>query len=204
MFRCLNPEMLGDGSLQVRLPSNAITVRVDAELPGISGAELEARIEEAWRRWAQVIGITVKLWRPGDATPTQVVQATNFGDGAGGVLADQQLPFGNGNNLLMRIDRASSSLPREMFIAMLCHEDGHCLGISHSSPTDGVKDLMDPMIQAGIVGPQPGDVSIARKMGYPLPGTTAPVPGKGRYIEVTETDEAGQKWLCAGYFKKAG
>lgn len=203
MFTCLNPEMLGDGSLQVRLPSNIVSVRVEAQLPGMSVSELEARVEEAWKRWAQVIGITVKLWRPGDGDPTQIVSAHNFGDGSGGVLADQQLPFGNGKNLLMRIDRASASLEREMFIAMVCHENGHCLGLSHNSPVDGVKDLMDPMIQRGIVGPQPGDISIARKMGYPLPGTTAPVPAKGRYIELTETDESGQKWVCAGYFKKA-
>lgn len=203
MFHCLNPEMLGDGSLQVRLPSNTISVQVQAQLPGLSGDELIARILEAWKRWSQVIGITVKLWQPGDTDPTQIVTAYDFGDGAAGVLADQQLPYGAGTNLLMRIDRASVSLQREQFIAMLAHEDGHCLGISHSSPTDGVKDLMDPMLQNGIVGPQVGDITVARKMGYPLPGTTAPVPSKGRYIEVTETDEAGQLWKCAGYFKKA-
>jgi hypothetical protein len=208
MFRCLNPEMLGDGSLQVRLPSNLILVRVRDELPGISRKELTDRCLEAWSLWEAKIGITVALWNEslhgGQGTPpTQIVTAHNFGDGASGVLADQQLPYGNGNNLLMRIDAPSVKLSRADFVTMVCHENGHCLGLSHNSPNDGIKDLMDPMLQSGIVGPQPGDVTVARKMGYGMPGQDKPVPSKGRYIEVTETDEAGQKWVCAGYFKKA-
>lgn len=205
--RCLNPEMLGDGSLQVRLPSNLILVRVRDELPGISRKELTDRVLEAWSLWSAKIGITVALWNEslhgGQGTPpTQIVTAHNFGDGASGVLADQQLPYGNGTNLLMRIDAPSSKLARAEFVTMLCHEHGHCLGIMHSSPTDGVKDLMDPMLQGGIVGPQAGDVTVARKMGYGLPGQDKPAPDKGDYIELTKTDPDGSKWAAAGYFKR--
>lgn len=204
IFTCRNPEMLGDGSLQVRLPSNLVLVQVRDELPGISRKELIDRCLEAWSLWQSKIGITVALWEEnlhgGQGTPpTQIVTVTNFGDGASGVLADQQLPYGNGTNLVMRIDAPSVKLSRHDFVTMLCHEDGHCLGMSHSSPSDGASDLMDPVLQSSITGPQAGDVTVARKMGYGLPGQNQPAPsGASAGMAYWAFEKDGQRWEAKG------
>lgn len=203
IFTCRNSEQFGDGSPAVRLPNNEITVLIRDELPGMSRKQLTDDIMDAWALWAQVIGITVKLWLPEQGgKPTQVVTVHDFGDGISGIQADQQLPFGNGTNLVMRIDVPTGKRNREERIAIYCHENGHCLGMSHANPSDGVPDLMDPVLST-IHVPQAGDITVARKMGYGPPGDKQPAPTKGRYIELKEQDEAGTWWTCSGYFKRA-
>ncbi len=202
MFRCNNPEMLGDGSLQVRLPTNEITVHIRDDIPGWSRKDLTTDILESWALWTAAIAVKVSLWVPDSGTtPTQIVTAFNFGDGIGGIQADQELPYGPANNLRMRIDIATAKRNRGERIGILTHENGHCLGALHSSPTDGVSDLMDPVL-SNIWTPQAGDVAAMLRMGYGKANAPKPAPDKGRFIELFETDEAGQKWTCKGYFTK--
>lgn len=206
MFTCRVPEMLGDGSAQARLLTNDITFLVDIDdnvIPGYTRADLVDLVFEAWRRWERRLAIFIDIHTNAKTKPTQRVTAHNFGDGPYGILADQQLPYGRSENLLMRIDIASSRLSREQFTAMLCHENGHCLGMAHSSPTDGVSDLMDPALSK-IVQPTDGDIIVATKMGYGRAGTAPKPPSPQGPFGRIEVEIEGVKYEASGLLRKVG
>lgn len=135
---------------------------------------------EAWRRWQRVIGITVDRHTNPKTDPTQFVVTAQM-DGASGVLADQMLPFGQTSMLRMRIDRSErwtvSDNPGPGLInllAVLCHEDGHCLGMQHI-PAEGDADLMNAVYSPRIYLPQEDDISYGRKL-YGPPISVSPEP----------------------------
>jgi hypothetical protein len=196
-------QSFGMGSAQVKLPSNIVTFRVDGDLPGFSRAELEDACMEGWKRWERCIGIKVDKHANPKTDPTQIVTATRM-DGSSGVLADQQLPFGRGVGLLMRIDNGerwiaadNPSQGRINLIAVLCHEDGHCLGFQHIN-AGGTPDLMNPTYSPRIFVPQPDDISYGRKL-YGPPITDVPPPVEpptvnGKPVQIT-VEQEGKKWF---------
>lgn len=176
---CGVSEAFGAGAAQVKLPSNRVTFLVRDVLPGFSREDFEAACMEAWKRWARVIGITVDKHPNNKTDATQIVTVANLG-GPLGVLADQMLPYGSGMNLRMRIDTSERWVIADNppagkinLTAVLCHENGHCLGMQHV-PQTGDPDLMEPAYSPRIYVPQEGDISYGRKLyGGPI---AAPQP----------------------------
>jgi hypothetical protein len=191
-------EAFGDGAAQVKLPSNRVTFLVRDTLPGIARDDLEAACLEAWKRWERVIGITVDKHPNNKTDATQIVTVANLG-GPGGVLADQALPYGAGVNLRMRLDAnerwiISDDPPagRINLLAVLCHEDGHCLGMQHIA-ANGTPDLLNPTYSPVIYQPQTDDISYGVKLyGKPLPQPNPTPPASKPVIVTVEQD--GRRW----------
>lgn len=185
MAWCGVSESFGDGSAQVKLPTSRVTFFVRDVLPGFSREEFEAACMEAWKRWERVIGIKVDKHPNGKTDCTQIVTVANLG-GPSGVLADQMLPYGTGVNLRMRVDSTERWIiadnppaGRINLLGVLCHEDGHCLGLQHILP-EGDRDLMNASYEPRIFEPQEDDISYGRKLyGPPGNGATPPVPPLG-------------------------
>ena len=217
-FICNNQEQLGDGSPSVRLQDNHITFRVDIsdnEIPGLTRQMIVDANMEAWLRWQRGVngrglGITVDIHTNTKTDPTQIVRAWDFGDGPFGVLADQELPFGKQKGLLMRIDKRGRLVVDDTpasghvnLIATCSHEDGHCLGFPHSSATDGVADLMDPML-SDIDGPQEGDIA----RGISLYGSStnqkpAPKPSSFWWGQINiKNQQTGEQLTAEGMLRK--
>lgn len=206
---CGVSEAFGDGSGQVKLPTNRVTFAVVGSLPGIPAADLEAACMEAWQRWARVIGITVDKHPNPKTDTTQIVTVAHLG-GPSGVLADQQLPFGRGANLRMRIDSSEkwtiSDNPGQGMInllAVLTHENGHCLGLHHIS-AEGDADLMNPTYSPTIFLPQEDDVSYGRKLyGPPLAPAVPPPSNLPTSLPCSfEVTFGGAKYRGAGSAKR--
>ena len=180
MLLCGVSEAFGDGAAQVKLPSNRVTFLVRDTLPGISREDLEAACMEAWQRWARVCGIVVDKHPNGKTDATQIVTVANLGSPSG-VLADQQLPYGAAMNLRMRLDSNEAWViddtpPADKInlLAVLTHEDGHCLGMQHT-PIQGAAGLMDPTYSPKIYVPQEDDISYGRKLyGQPIAPSVPP------------------------------
>jgi hypothetical protein len=199
---CGCPESFGAGTAQVKLPTSRVTFFVRDVPPGIARADFEALHMESWQRWARVIGITVDKHANPKTDTTQIVTVADL-DGPNGVLADQMLPYGAGVNLVMRIDRvgpwywATGDQPPANQIngvAVLTHENGHCLGLQHLDP-QGDPDLMNPTYSPRIFLPQEDDISYGRKLyGPPIatPPPPPPPPG-GKPITVT-VEQGGMRW----------
>lgn len=188
---CGVSEAFGEGAAQVKLPSNRITFSVRGTLPGITSADLDDACLEAWKRWERVIGVRVDKNPNPKTDATQIVTVANMG-GPSGVLADQQLPYGSGMNLLMRLDSSErwtiSDAPgpgQINLLAVLVHEDGHCLGMQHIN-ADGDPDLMNPTYSPSIFRPQEDDIVYGRKLyGGPIVVEPAPEPGLPKEIAAT-------------------
>ena len=113
-------------------------------------------------------------------------------DGPGGTLAYAYLPprrnfKGKGLACVFDIDENWNSQIK--FQNVCCHEVGHNLGLSHSSPNDGQRDLMDPTYDPAIAVMQPGDIErlrrlygppVARPEPKPEPPTVS--PGSGDFL----------------------
>lgn len=198
MYFCACTEAFGDGSQQVKLPSNLVTFRVDGALPGITVPQLEDACLQAWQRWAAVIGIKVDKHPNPKTDPTQYVVPAQM-DGSSGVLADQELPY-RGGNLRMRLDFSERwhigddpPAGKINLLAVLCHEDGHCLGFQHIQP-EGDPDLMNPVYDRKIFVPQDDDISYGRKL-YGPPLTAPGVPAKAvAYRSTVEIEQDGKRW----------
>jgi hypothetical protein len=188
MHFCGVSEAFGTGVAQVKLPTNRITFRVDSILPGLTRDDQEAAHLESWKRWARVIGITVDKHANPKTDPTQFIIAANLG-GPSGVLADQELPFGQGANLRMRVDAserwviADNPGPNQInLLAVLCHENGHCLGMQHIA-AEGDADLMNATYSPRIYMPQEDDISYGVKL-YGKPVVIEPPPPGGLPAEI--------------------
>jgi hypothetical protein len=210
MLLCGVSEAFGDGAAQVKLPSSRVTFIVRDTLPGISRGDLEAACMEAWQRWARVCGITVDKHPNNKTDATQIVTVDNLG-GPSGVLADQMLPYGSGMNLRMRLDSneewAIDDTPAQgkiNLLAVLAHENGHCLGMQHFAP-EGTPDLLNAIYTPKVFQPQEDDIAYARKLYGPPIVTTPPVP-PGDYPAVVpcsiEFTIGGAKYRAQGNAKR--
>lgn len=88
-------------------------------------------------------------------------------DGPGGTLAYAYLPprarF-RGTGLACVFDLDEGWETNIKFKNVCCHEIGHNLGLSHSSPNDGQADLMDPTYNPSIGTMQKGDIERLRRL----------------------------------------
>lgn len=169
--------MFGDGSGTPKLPTNRPTFRYDGgPIGGFSVADIEQLLldsfngEGGWDDWADVL--LDKHTNP-KTNPTNIVILHDLG--TGGVLADQQLPFGNPPYRMRINNRVNWN--QLLLTKTLRHEHGHFIGLSHW-PTGAPKELMEPAISE-IVNVQPTEGMFAAKLyGEPKPKPTGTPSGK--------------------------
>lgn len=190
MHFCGNPELFGDGSPQFRLNNQRPKFCVREGLPGISREQLIAACVDAFGRWSAVCDM---LFTPtDDPNAAQFLIFTNRFDGPSGVLADCMLPSPGIRRQDMRLDLSekwvvSDNPPagRINLLAVLCHEMGHGIGLTHL-PQSPPPDLLEPTYRADINRPQATEIAIVQKL-YGLPQVTppsTPVPPLGDSLGV--------------------
>lgn len=201
MHFCGNNETFGAGAEQYRLPTNRPTYCIRCTLPGISAADFRAACREAFGRWSKVCDVT--FIEVDDPNAAQFLIVNHQFDGALGVLADCMLPTPGIRQQRMRIDQSENwviadNVPanRVELRAVLCHEMGHGLGMSHL-PSSPPPDLMEPAYRPTVVSPQATEAAMMAKL-YGPPQSTPPVPGPSpapgtKPVTVT-VEQDGKRW----------
>lgn len=148
-----------------------------ATLP--AGANWRSVLRAAADAWEAVCG--VKLTEVSTATAANVIVLGDRRDGASGVLADAELPYGKERTkaLLLTFDNAENWTNGIDPYAVATHELGHILGFDHVDARNGTA-LMNPMYNPRVSKPTAVDVTIATKRyGAPIPKPAAPAPSAG-------------------------
>lgn len=202
MHFCGVQETFGAGAEQYRLPTNRPTYCIRCQLPGISGEAFRAACKEAFGRWSRVCD--VEFTEIADPQSAQFLIVNHQFDGPSGVLADCMLPSPGIRQQRMRIDQnenwiIADNVPgnRIELRAVLCHEMGHGIGMSHL-PSSPPPDLMEPSYRPSIVTPQATEsLMMAKLYGPPKstplpPAEPTPVPG-AKPVNVT-VEQDGKRW----------
>jgi hypothetical protein len=125
-----------------------VTWTIKGDLPSVQRNDFRSWCDQAWQQWMDVCGIRMHYT---EASADITILTRNI-DGRNGTLAEAELPCGNQGPLRVWMDNA------EVFgfsrgainpVAVLCHEFGHSLGLSHTN--DG--GLMDPVYKGNITKP---------------------------------------------------
>ncbi len=163
-------EQFGDGAPALKVGTNRPLVLIQGSMNGITQDEVWAWLREAHARWGSVCDWQATRIRDiQEAAQDSVIQLVTFADlGAGGVLADQVLPYQGGQVLRMRINvrinwRATDgqmSAGTVDPIRTICHETGHFQGHTHL-PQGAPLELMEPIIQQAIIAPQPTEAQMS-------------------------------------------
>ena len=193
---CGVAERFGDGSAITRLATNrptwhvAESIRLNLPRPAVRRA-----CETAFSRWSEVCDVV--FTEADDPRHANFVIVSHDFHGAGGVLADCELPHPSLARQKIRIDSNESwdffNLPEPPkagltdLIRVLCHEMGHGLGLLHFPPQPP-SELMEPSYSDVIIAPQPAEIKLVQSL-YGLPLTPAqPKPdGKAILVDVTVT-----------------
>ncbi len=169
----------------------ALTYFIAAYVNGLSQADQEAIIRQAWDQWQAVADI--KLTKATSQQTADIVIMTGRGagqgfDGPSGTLAYAYLPTGDDRQLIMRFDLDETWVignPQGgiLLLNVACHEFGHLLGLEHSTKSQA---LMAPFYAVGISKPQTVDdipriqalygAATAPPPTSPPPTTPAPTP----------------------------
>jgi hypothetical protein len=168
---CRNPEQFGDGTVAaLKLHTNRPTWYLRDELPWMKRAELEACIQRAADGWTTVADF--KAVRAANEASALWVFTVARMDGAGGVLADAQLPGGQ-RQQICRIDIAENALAHLLEV-ILRHEIGHLAGLQHF-PANPPPELMEPSLNPKVTMPQATEAALMVQW-YGKPITQAPPP----------------------------
>lgn len=168
---CRNAEQFGDGTAAVfLLRTNRPTWYLANELPWLSRARLEEYIQAGFDMWTEVCD--VKATRAAAGAVAQKAAQFRFEvaaiDGAGGVLADMQLPHPQLTQQRCRLDIAEQAL-EEWLPTIFGHEDGHGFALQHwdSAPPP---ELMEARLNKQVRKPQPTESALMRTWyGEPIP-----------------------------------
>jgi hypothetical protein len=182
-----------------KLPTNRPTFRYDGgALGNFSAADVEDILLESFNGkggWADWCDLKLSKHPNPKTDPTNVVILYDLG--GGGILADQELPFGP-PPYRMRIN--SRVLWKElMLLKTLRHENGHFISLSHF-PSGGPKELMEPSLSE-IVDVQPTEGMFAAKL-YGEPKATAPGTPTGKITTKVQVIIDGIAWEAAGPMRK--
>lgn len=147
---------------------------------GLSRADQRDLTDLALKSWTAVCALKAELVE--DSKSAHVVIACmpqNESDGPGGTLMYTYLPTGRQTPLFVDTrDKwardADKGLPYRNSMA---HEFGHILcGLTHSSPNDSKRSLMDPYLDKGVAVPQAEDIERAVAFWGPREATPVPAP----------------------------
>lgn len=143
------PELKKDKHLDPSRRRRLMIYRIDGNLPPIVDApgpdSALQLLDEAFDRWTSNTRLLVQREEaPGTAN---VIVRSVVTDGSGGELARATLGGGPGSiqNYSFLID-SSETWTKDRFLATVCHEIGHLLGLDHSG---NPADLMYPTLSAG-------------------------------------------------------
>lgn len=175
-FRCGLPDFeLRAEAKACKWPMQRVTYYSNLDLPGISADQAKQAFDVACRQWMAICGIV--LVRVPSANKANIVSTDGEGradglDGRGGTLAWSELPCGAGPNsqYQQKFDRAEA-WNYLMAVAVICHELGHALGLSHLPKGN----LMAPYYDPDTIQPQSGDIAeMVSRYGKPVATTNPP------------------------------
>lgn len=151
-----------------RWPHKEIKYYENMSFPGLSREDVVRAVDESWSSWAKVCDI--KPRRVYSASEANVISNHGPIDGSYGTLGWSYIPCGvSSTTQLTQLYDNGESWVYNFFLAVLNHENGHMIGLSHSSG----RNLMAPSL-SDIIFPQAGDIKEAQD-GYGPP-TNNPVP----------------------------
>lgn len=154
-------------------------------LPGWAASSQAELTMLAAQSWEKVCGVKFELARDGAACEILVQNApARESDGPGGTLAWTFLPQdyfrGARPPLPLYIDTrepwAFNPDKGTPYRNMFAHELGHAIGLSHSSPSDNRRSLLDPYLDKGVATPQAEDIERIRAVWGPPAAAPAPTP----------------------------
>lgn len=199
-LRCGLPDMMLDATCA--WPHKKVTYLPRLQLPGITNEDMLRAFDQACQQWNAVCGI--QLTRVG-GKPANIVADSGTGqgvnlDGRGGTLAWSYLPCGqSANGSLQQMYDTGENWSFQMLVAVVCHEVGHAIGLSHLS----AGNLLAPYYSAEITKPQAGDIAEAvKRYGAPQPSAPVPVPGAEPKVEVF-VEIGGVRYTAKGTMKVA-
>lgn len=175
-FRCGLPDFeLRAEAKTCKWPMQQVTYYSKLDLPGLSAEQAKQAFDAACRQWMAVCGLS--LVRVASASTANIVSTSGEGradglDGRGGTLAWSELPCGAGPNSQyeQKFDSAEA-WNYLMAVAVICHEIGHVLGLSHLPKGN----LMAPYYDPNTIKPQTGDIAeVVSRYGKPAATSNPP------------------------------
>lgn len=170
-----------------------VTWIIVSQFPTLPNADAKQAYAWACEQWVAACGIDL---RPSANPKTaDILVQVNPIDGRAGVLAQSQLPNGTRTTMQQFYDAAEPFVfsdapkPHEIDIGrVMCHENGHVIGIPHID----TGNLLQPLYDLNIRGPMAGDVAEARRRyGPPKPKSPDPSPGQEFTIKLTGVTSLG-------------
>lgn len=202
MSFCGETAQFGDGAITYKLANQRPKFFVHSWPETMTRQQFIAACLEAFERWSAVCDVVFS--HTDEQSEAQFVIFMHSFDGPSGILADCQFPSPGLRPQQMRIDRGERWKVDDVLLAMLCHEMGHGIGLSHFPPGPP-PELMEPSLSS-IARPQATESAYAAKLYGPpkLAPTPTPVPplGDSLGVELIIKASNGQTYKAAGTAKR--